>query len=93
MHYVYMVRCADGTLYTGYTTDVTRRIKEHNHSKKGAKYTRSRRPVHLVYKECFDTKSKAMSREWFIHHVMDKQTKERLVYNYENNFVSTKTKI
>ena len=48
MWYVYIVMCADGTLYTGTTVDVKRRVKEHNFSKKGAKYTRSRRPVSLV---------------------------------------------
>ena len=46
--YVYIVECSDGSLYTGITTDVSRRISEHNTSKKGAKYTRTRRPVKLV---------------------------------------------
>ena len=52
--YVYIVQCADGTLYTGISTDVNRRLHEHNHTKKGAKYTRARRPVTLKYViECF----------------------------------------
>ena len=62
-HYVYMVRCADETLYTGYTTDPERRLSEHNNGE-GAKYTRGRTPVELVYLECYDTQSAAMSREY-----------------------------
>lgn len=62
-HYVYIVRCADKTLYTGYTTDVAKRVKEHNDSKKGAKYTSSRRPVALAYTERFDTVNEALRRE------------------------------
>lgn len=63
MHYTYMVKCGDGSLYTGYTTDVIRRTKEHNQGK-GAKYTRSRLPVSLVYFETFETKTDAMKREY-----------------------------
>lgn len=63
MHYTYMVKCGDGSLYTGYTTDVSRRIKEHNQGK-GAKYTRSRLPVSLVYYEMYETKTDAMRREY-----------------------------
>lgn len=63
MHYTYMVQCGDGTLYTGYTTDVFRRTKEHNRGK-GAKYTRSRLPVSLVYYEVHETKTDAMKREY-----------------------------
>ncbi len=61
-HYAYMLRCADGTLYSGYTTDPVRRTKLHMR-KKGAKYTRSRLPVELVYTEAFATKSEALRRE------------------------------
>lgn len=60
--YCYMVECADGTLYTGYTTDVLRRVKTHN-AGKGAKYTKNRRPVRLVYQEKFSSKNEAMRRE------------------------------
>lgn len=63
MFYTYIVECNDKTLYTGYTTDVEARIKTHN-SGKGAKYTRSRLPVKLVYFEEYETKSEAMSREF-----------------------------
>lgn len=53
MYYVYIVQCSDNSLYTGITTDVKRRVFEHNNLQKGAKYTKSRRPVVLVYtKEC-----------------------------------------
>lgn len=69
MHYVYVVKCRDGSLYTGYTTDVSRRVWEHNYSSKGAKYTRSRRPVTLVYSESYSTRSEAMKREYAIKHL------------------------
>lgn len=65
MNYTYIVRCSDGTLYTGWTNDLERRIAAHN-SGEGAKYTRYRRPVELVYYESFETKEEAMSREWHI---------------------------
>jgi putative endonuclease len=61
-HYVYVLRCADDTLYTGYTTDVERRVAEHD-AGEGAKYTRGRTPVELVHVEAFDSRSAAMSRE------------------------------
>lgn len=57
-----MVRCADGSIYTGWTTDIERRLKAHN-SGKGAKYTRGRLPVELVYSEEFSEKALAMKRE------------------------------
>jgi putative endonuclease len=64
-HYTYMVRCADGSLYTGYATDVARRVAEHNgeagHT--GSKYTRARRPVVLVYQEAHASRSEAQKRE------------------------------
>ena len=60
----YIVECADGTLYTGITTDTARRVREHNSSTKGAKYTKSRRPVRLIYTEGFPTRSDAQKREY-----------------------------
>ncbi|QSG04279.1 putative endonuclease containing a URI domain [Natranaeroarchaeum sulfidigenes] len=60
-----MLECADGTLYTGYTTDVERRLDEHD-SGVGAKYTRGRTPVDLIHSESYDTKSAAMAREYEI---------------------------
>ncbi len=62
--HVYMVECADGTLYSGITTDVDRRIKEHNESDKGARYTRAKRPVVLVYSEEHTDRSSASRREY-----------------------------
>lgn len=71
-YYIYLVRCNDDTFYCGYTTDVEARVAVHNKGS-GAKYTRSRRPVALVYSECFDTKSDAMSRECEIKKLSHKQ--------------------
>lgn len=62
MTYVYMVECADGTYYTGWTVDVERRVKAHN-AGRGAKYTRARRPVRLIYVEEHETKAEALRRE------------------------------
>jgi len=62
-HWVYVVECADGTFYTGYTTDPERRVAEHN-AGEGAKYTRGRRPVELVYTEECASRSAALSREY-----------------------------
>lgn len=61
--WVYILRCADNTLYTGVCTDIERRVEEHNGSDKGAKYTRSRRPVTLVYAEKSDSRAAACRRE------------------------------
>lgn len=61
--YVYMVQCADGSLYTGITIDLKRRVWEHNNSSKGAKSVKGRRPVHLVHTEEFDTQTEARKRE------------------------------
>jgi putative endonuclease len=63
--YTYIVECADGSLYTGWTNDVEKRLAAHN-AKKGAKYTRMRIPVKLRYTESFLTKQEAQSREWQI---------------------------
>lgn len=64
MHYIYLVRCADDSLYCGWTTDLKRRMDAHNgHIPGGAKYTRSRRPVTLVYAESFHQKQEAQRRE------------------------------
>lgn len=77
MYHVYVLQCADDTLYTGYTTDVERRVAEHD-AGEGAKYTRGRTPVELVYSESFDSKSAAMSREYEIKQ-LSRREKERLV--------------
>lgn len=65
VYYTYMVVCKDCTLYTGYTNDLVRRVRKHN-SGKGAKYTRSRLPVRLVYWEKYASKQQAMQREYAI---------------------------
>ena len=74
-YYVYIVECADGSYYTGYTTDIQRRINEHNYSMKSAKYTRSRRPVKLIHEEEYDTLSAALKREHAIKKLKKKQKK------------------
>ena len=78
-HYVYVVQCSDDSFYTGYTTDVQRRVREHD-AGEGAKYTRGRTPVELVHAEGFDSKSAAMSREYEIKQ-LSRAEKERLVGN------------
>lgn len=60
--YTYILKCSDGTFYTGWTNDLEKRLAAHN-SGKGSKYTASRRPVEFVYTECFETKQEAMKRE------------------------------
>ncbi|MFD1586682.1 GIY-YIG nuclease family protein [Halorientalis brevis] len=76
-HYVYVLRCADDTLYTGYTTDVERRVAEHD-AGEGAKYTRGRTPVECIHVESYETKSAAMSREYEIKQ-LSRAEKERVV--------------
>lgn len=71
-YFVYILRCADGTLYCGITTDLERRLEEHNSSDRGAKYTRGRRPVELAYSVAFDDRSRASKEE----HRIKKMTRE-----------------
>ena len=79
MHYIYLVRCSDDSLYCGWTTDLKRRIDAHNgHIPGGAKYTRGRRPVTLVYAESFHQKQEAQRREYAIKR-MTKTMKLRLI--------------
>ena len=76
---VYMVRCSDGSLYTGVTTDINRRIHEHNNTKKGSKYCRSRRPVELVFKQGgLESRAHAQQREREIKR-LSKKEKEALI--------------
>ena len=77
MNYTYILSCADGTLYTGWTNDLDRRLAAHN-AGRGGKYTRVRLPVALVYHEEFETKQEAMAREWAIKHLTREQ-KLRLI--------------
>ena len=85
-HYFYVVSCKDDSLYAGYTNDLKRRIKLHNEGK-GAKYTRARRPVRLVYSKGFPTKSEAMKAEYAF-----KQWDRKKKLNYlikEGSYVAT----
>lgn len=76
-HYVYCLRCRDDTIYTGYTTDVERRVSEHD-AGEGAKYTRGRTPVELCHVETHGTKSAALKREHAIKS-LSRAEKERLI--------------
>lgn len=72
MYFVYILKCNDGTLYTGWTTDIDKRVLAHNESKVGAKYTSARRPVELVYREECIGKKEAMKREYAIKQLTKK---------------------
>ena len=77
MNYTYILKCRDGSLYTGWTNDIEKRLKAHNEGR-GAKYTKGRAPVTLVHLEEFETKEEAMKREYAIKH-MTKKEKENLI--------------
>lgn len=79
MNYTYILRCGDGSLYTGWTNDPEKRLAAHS-AGKGGKYTRARLPVELVYLEQHETKEEAMRREWAIKH-MTRQEKLALIEN------------
>lgn len=79
MYYVYILKCADNTLYTGITTELERRVEEHNHSDKGAKYTRLRRPVALIYSEKHEDRSRASKREYEIKKKMTRAQKLKMI--------------
>lgn len=79
--YTYIVECSDGTLYTGWTNDLEKRVRAHN-AGKGAKYTKSRIPVKLVYFETFATKQEAMRREYEVKQYTRKE-KEALLWKRE----------
>jgi len=76
--FVYILECADGTFYTGSTNDLEKRVETHNLGT-GAKYTKARLPVKLVYHEEFDDKKEAMKREWFIKHKLSRKQKMELI--------------
>lgn len=84
MYYTYILKCADGSLYTGSTNDVEKRLHAHNHSKSGAHYTKIRRPVELVYREEYNTKSEALIREAEIKS-WKKEKKLNLIYKLKSN--------
>ena len=84
--YTYIIQCSDGTLYTGWTNDIEKRILTHN-ARKGAKYTRSRTPVKLVYLEESDTKRQAMQREAQIKR-LNRYEKEQLIKSRANGITT-----
>ena len=77
MNYTYILKCADGSFYCGWTNNLEKRLKTHNEGK-GGKYTRARLPVELIYYEEFETKEEAQSREWHIKQLTRAQ-KEKLI--------------
>ncbi len=81
--HVYIVRCADNSFYTGITTDVEKRLLEHNgDTKRGARYTRARRPVYLAYAEPVPDRSSALKREYVLRRLA-RAEKERLISHYQ----------
>ena len=87
MNYTYILRCADGTFYTGWTNDLEKRVAAHN-AGTGSKYTRTRRPVELVYFETFGTKEQAMSREWHIKQLTREEKSALIGAGREKAFAS-----
>jgi putative endonuclease len=85
-HYVYILRCKDKTLYTGYTTDLTKRVLAHNKLKTGARYTKARRPVKLVYFQKYRTKSESLKRENAIKR-MPRNEKLKLINGQTQSYV------
>ena len=81
MNYVYIIRCGDGSLYTGWTNDLKKRFKKHCEGK-GAKYTRGRGPLELAYFETFEDKKEAMKREYAIKK-LKREDKEKLLKEFQ----------
>ena len=85
MNFVYILKCSDNTLYTGWTNDLLKRLKAHN-SGKGAKYTRVRLPLELIYFETYKTQKEAMKREYHIKKCLSREEKIKLINENENGF-------
>lgn len=85
-HFVYIVKCADGTLYTGWSNDVVRRVAKHN-AGRGARYTRTRTPVQLIYVEAVENRNVAMQREIQIKH-LNRVSKTRLINSKTNQIAA-----
>ena len=83
-HYVYMLKCNDGTFYIGYAREIKRRLQEHNESVRGAKYTRGRRPVELVYYLACESRSDALKYEYALKQ-KTRLEKKKLVKEFEKN--------
>ncbi|MDB5189456.1 MAG: Excinuclease subunit domain protein [Parcubacteria group bacterium] len=77
-YHVYLLECADGTFYTGITTDLERRVTEHNTTLKGARYTKARRPVKLAYSEASSSRSEAQKREYAVR-TLSREEKQTLI--------------
>ena len=91
MNYTYIVECKDGTYYTGWTNNLDKRLKDHNEGK-GAKYTKARLPVFLVYYEEYETKEEAMRREYAIKH-MTRGKKCTLISEYRERIMEKDNEI
>jgi putative endonuclease len=87
-HYFYILLCKDGSFYGGYTNNIQKRIEKHNEGK-GAKYTRAKKPVKLLYNESFDTKNDAMSAEYAFKQLTRKE-KEQYLTERGVNYVAAK---
>ena len=83
MNYTYMVQCADGSLYTGWTSCLQKRMKAHNGGKDGAKYTKGKGPVQLVYYEGYASKEEAMRRECAIKKLTRKEKLKLMIFTEE----------
>ncbi len=92
MNYTYMVECSDKSLYTGWTTNLEKRLLTHNQGK-GAKYTRSRLPVRLVYCEAYMTKEEAMKREYAIKQLSRSEKQKLIEKGYSLEWQDTKEEI
>ncbi len=86
MNVCYMLRCADGSLYTGWTNNLENRLRAHNEGR-GGKYTRSHRPVTLAWFETFETREEAMRREWQVKR-LDKKEKEALAASFSQKLLT-----
>ena len=91
LYYTYILECKDGTYYTGWTNNLEKRLKDHNEGR-GAKYTKARLPVSLIYYEEFQTKEEAMRREYAIKH-MTRSEKENLIKVYSERHTCTDNKV
>lgn len=88
-HYVYILQCSDGSYYTGYSNNVEQRVKVHNEGK-GAKYTRGRTPVKLVYQQHFPTKKEALQKEYTIKQLTRKQKQQLIAEDGVSYVAATK---
>lgn len=87
-HYIYILECGDGSYYTGYTNDLTQRLRKHEEGK-GAKYTRGRGPLSLVFQESFSTKQEAMRMEFAVKK-LNRSEKERIIKEGSVSYVAAK---